>query len=245
MIGTGAALLGSAIIGGGASLLGGATSSKAATSAANVQAQAARESALQQRQMFDQMRGDLRPYMDVGAGALNKMAGLYGIGNGGRADFSDFTASPDYQFALDQGNKMLNRTAAAKGQLVSGNALLAAQKFGQGLATQQYGNYFSRLSGMAGMGQNAAAGVGAAGIQTGRGIGEAITGAGQATASGIVGSANAWGGALNSIGGMPNSMLQNYTLMNYLNRGSGSAYGSNGMGWAPGPNGGDISPMFS
>lgn len=43
-----------------------------------------------------------------------------------------------YKFALDQGNQAINRSAAAKGMLGSGNVLAELAKYGQGLASQQY-----------------------------------------------------------------------------------------------------------
>ena len=56
--------------------------------------------------------------------------------------------SPAYQFALDQGNQAINRSAAAKGTLNSGNVLAELAKYGQGMASQEYGNQFNRLQGL-------------------------------------------------------------------------------------------------
>lgn len=56
--------------------------------------------------------------------------------------------TPGYQFALNQGNEAINRSAAAKGQLNSGNVLAELAKFGQGMASQEYGNQVNRLSGL-------------------------------------------------------------------------------------------------
>jgi hypothetical protein len=51
-----------------------------------------------------------------------------------------------YKFALNQGNEAVNRNLAAKGLLKSGNRLSELTKFGQGLASQQYGAEADRLS---------------------------------------------------------------------------------------------------
>ena len=51
-----------------------------------------------------------------------------------------------YKFAFNQGNEAINRNLAAKGLLKSGNRLAELTKFGQGLASQQYGAEFDRMS---------------------------------------------------------------------------------------------------
>ncbi len=54
-----------------------------------------------------------------------------------------------YKFAFDQGNQALQRSAAARGMTGSGNTLAELMKYGQGYASQQFGNYADRLSGLA------------------------------------------------------------------------------------------------
>lgn len=51
-----------------------------------------------------------------------------------------------YKFAFNQGQEALNRQLAAKGLLNSGNRLYELTKFGQGLASQQYGAEMDRLA---------------------------------------------------------------------------------------------------
>ena len=58
---------------------------------------------------------------------------------------SSITSTPGYEFAYNQGLEAVNRTAAAKGQLGSGNRLYDLTKYGQGLASQTYGNTISQL----------------------------------------------------------------------------------------------------
>ena len=55
---------------------------------------------------------------------------------------SMFQANPGYQFALEQGQQGLARQAAAGGRAASGGALMASQKYGQGLANQEYNNWY-------------------------------------------------------------------------------------------------------
>jgi len=51
-----------------------------------------------------------------------------------------------YRFRFNQGQQALERSAAAKGMLNSGNTLAALADYGQGAASQEYGNEFNRLS---------------------------------------------------------------------------------------------------
>lgn len=208
MIGTGAAILGSAALG-----LGGAyLSSNAAKDASKAQDRAGRRAEAQ-----------FAPFTKLGQGAVTTLGQLFGIGaNGqqtGSADFSSFFESPDYKFAFDEGRRALEFSNAAKGQLMSGNNMRDLTEFGQGMATQNYGNYFQRLMQMAGMGANAAGGQA-----------QQIGNQGQAQASGIVGSAN----AINSgITGAGNNLLMAQMLQN---QGNSSAYnnsGGFGNSWTP------------
>jgi hypothetical protein len=150
----------------------------------------------------------------------------------GSPNFAPFMNSPDYQFAVQEGQKALDRTAAARGQLVSGNQLRAAERFGQGLGTQQFGNYFNRLMSMSQLGLNAAAGVGSAGTSAAGQIGQSQMAAGQAGASGIVGAANAFNSGLSGVSNSLTGGVNNLMLMNMLgNRGgSASAYQPAGGG---------------
>jgi hypothetical protein len=51
---------------------------------------------------------------------------------------------PGYQFRLDEGQKGIERTAAARGGVLSGAAVKAAERFGQDYASNEYGNSFNR-----------------------------------------------------------------------------------------------------
>jgi hypothetical protein len=61
-------------------------------------------------------------------------------------DFSmqDFTTDPGYAFRMSEGLKALDRQAAARGGLISGGALKAAERYGQDLGSQEYTNAFNR-----------------------------------------------------------------------------------------------------
>lgn len=54
------------------------------------------------------------------------------------------TMDPSYQFRLSQGQQALENSAAARGGLLSGNTGRALQDYGQGAASQEYGNIWDR-----------------------------------------------------------------------------------------------------
>jgi hypothetical protein len=89
---------------------------------------------------------------------------------------SDFQTDPGYAFRMSEGMKGLERSAAARGGLMSGGTLKGIQRFGQDLASQEYQNAFNRyqsnraaqlnpLQSLAGVGQTSANTLGAAGTQ--------------------------------------------------------------------------------
>lgn len=61
-------------------------------------------------------------------------------------DPSKVQQTAGYKFALDQGNQEINRSAAAKGMLGSGNVLAALAKYGQDMASKQYDTEANRLA---------------------------------------------------------------------------------------------------
>ncbi|MGJ0454172.1 MAG: hypothetical protein ACR65T_13235 [Methylocystis sp.] len=104
------------------------------------------------------------PYTQATSGAPGMQANALGLGGaaGNEAATNAFQAGPGYQFALGQGLEALNRNAASRGMLASGNNTQDILKYSQGLANQEYGNWQDRLGNFSGMGLNAAQG------QTGR-----------------------------------------------------------------------------
>jgi hypothetical protein len=142
------------------------------------------------------------------------MAGSSGSPQAG--NMSRFFTSPDYQFRLNEGQRDIGNSFAARGGAASGNALRALTQFNQNTASGEYGNYVNRLMQMSGLGQ-VATNNGANAVQNGvNGMSQANTQQGDARASGIMGTAN---GISSSI----NSGLNNYMLYRggYFNRPAG------------------------
>lgn len=174
-----------------------------------------------QTAMYEQSRADFAPYRESGTANLNQLNTLLGIGgNSGAADYgrfktADFTPAdfeagkdPGYAFRLSEGLKGLDRQAAARGGLISGNALKAASGFAGEQASQEYTNAFNRFQTIRGntlspfqsgaaAGQSAAAMQGASNTAFGNAGANAAAGFGQ-------GATNAYGalgtGTYNALG---------------------------------------------
>ena len=201
----------------GASLGGGLDAAGAAQDAAKTQADAANRAADLQRQTYQEQTALNAPWREAGLTGQNRLMELLGLGgNAGAAgygkyaqDFSmkDFQQDPGYAFRLSEGQKSLDRQAAARGGLISGGALKAATRYGQDMGSQEYGNAFNRYqtnrtnqlqplgnlmaSGQAATNQQAAQ-AGQYGVNAGNLMGQA----GQATAAGQLGAATTFGNAL-------------------------------------------------
>ena len=203
------------------SAVGGLIGGSASKSAANTQAAAADRAAQLQHEQFLKQIELQEPFRQGGLRSMNELQRQLGIaGDPTSAGYGslmrnfgtqDFQADPGYGFRMSEGLKALDRQAAARGGLISGAALKAAQGYGQDLASQEYQNAFNRyqanrgsiygmLSGQQGVGQAATNAIGQAGQNYATGAGEAYQGAANARASGYMGQANAYGGALNQMG---------------------------------------------
>ena len=179
----------------GSSLL----SSNAAGEAADTQAGAADRASALSNEQFRQTREDQLPFLQAGVRALGKLEGA--------ADYtpfgmSQFQADPGYAFRLSEGQKALDRSAAARGGLISGGALKAATRYGQDMGSQEYTNAFNRyqaerqarlgpLQSLAGVGQTTANQLGSFGAANANTMGNYMTGGAAAQAAGQVGQANA------------------------------------------------------
>jgi hypothetical protein len=104
---------------------------------------------------------------------------------------------PGAQFRLQQGNQALQNRQLAGGNFMSGAGVKAAQRYGQNLASQEFGSAYNRLAGLSSQGQNAAAGQASFSGQGAQNIGNTLTGIGNVQAAGTIGASNAWGNAIN------------------------------------------------
>lgn len=230
-VATGTAILGAAAIGAGASYLGSRNAASASRDAARTQADAAARAGDLQYAATQQQIALSEPYRETGTAAMNRLAAMTEPGGEFYAPFSqtDFRQDPGYAFRLKEGMKGLNASAAARGGLISGNALRAAMGYGQEMGSQEYTNAFNRyyaersnrmdpLKFLSAQGQAAAAGQ-AANIGTGAAnTANLMTGGANALAAGQIGAANAFSSGLTGIG----NAAQTGALMSMYNR---SSYG--------------------
>jgi hypothetical protein len=211
----------------GSSLFG----SSAASKAANAQAAAADRATQLQREQFERQVELQAPFRDVGVRALPELEAASRYTPFG---MSEFQADPGYGFRLAEGQKALDRQAAARGGLISGGALKAAQRYGQEMGSQEYTNAFNRyqterqarlgpLQSLAGVGQSSVGQLGQAGQAMATGVGEAGAAAAQARASGYMGGANALSQGLSSYMGYSQGQDRNALLSRAIG-GGGMAY---------------------
>lgn len=223
------AIVGSAYIGSQAAGQAAGAQADAASQSAAMQKQIASEQVALQREQFNRQVELQEPWRKAG---VNALAELQGASRYTPFGMDQFQADPGYAFRLSEGQKALERQAAARGGLISGSALKAASRFGQEMGSQEYMNAFNRyqaerqarlqpLQSLAGVGQTATQALGAAGQQFasgasgalgayGAGAGEALTSGAAARASGYVGQANAITGGLGTY-------LNYNQSQNYLN----------------------------
>ena len=92
-----------------------------------------------QNMLLAQLQGG--PYASAKFGGVEGYDPASAMRNFGAGDFQ---ADPGYAFRLSEGLKGMNATAAARGGLLSGNALRAGQEYGQQMGSQEYQNAFNR-----------------------------------------------------------------------------------------------------
>ena len=250
-----APVVGAALIGGAAAIGGGVMAAKGAKSASKVQAQAARDATAAQERALERQTELQQPFRQAGLTAQNEIMQLLGIG-GDRAaagygsmaqpfGTQQFQQDPGYAFRQSEGMKALERSAAARGNFMSGSTMKGIQRFGQDLASQEYQNAFNRyqversarlnpLQSLMGSGQSAANVLTGAAGQMGQNEASNIYNAGQARASGYIGSANALNTALGQISSyaaetpMRNAMIKYYAENTPGSIGGGSPGGGFG-----------------
>lgn len=197
----------------------------AAQQAAGTYASSADRATNLQQQMFERQVALQEPWRQAGQQALNRLVPLatkykpFGM--------QQFQQDPGYAFRLSEGMKALNQQAAARGGLMSGNALRAAQQYGQGLASQEYQNAFNRyltereaqlnpLQSLAGVGQTGVSNLGAAGQQYASNVGNIVMGAGAAQGNALLAAAQARGSAYKGIGQTLGGVFGQPETQNYL-----------------------------
>jgi hypothetical protein len=238
------AIVGTAVLGTVASSKASSAQQSAANRATDVAAETADQQVALQREIFEKQTELQAPFREAGLAGQNRLMELLGIGGTkgapgyGRyatAEFGadKFKADPGYAFRMAEGMKALERSAAARGGLLSGATLRGTQRFGQDLASQEYQNAFNRFQAeragtlnpfqaLAGTAQSGANVLGQQAGQMGTNISNALGSYGSAAQGNIIGSGNAqasgYMGMANAIGGGVGQGINFYQNQQLLNR---------------------------
>ncbi len=219
--------IGSALIGSNAAGNAANAQTQAANHAADLQKQEADQALAFNQKVFDTNQSNAAPWIKAGQQAVGNLTQL------GQQPFQAPTGAteqndPGFQFRLQQGQQALERSAAARGGVLSGGTAKAIARYGQDYASNEYGNVYNRAltqyqipwnqqASLAGLGQTSAGQAANSANQSastnanialtsGQQQGNAIQNAGAATASGYVGSGNAWSGALGNLSNLGSTL---------------------------------------
>lgn len=225
-----AAVVGAGI---GGSLLSSNASKSAANTASNAQSSASNAAIAQQNAQFQALQQSLSPYVNAGTGALTGQQNLLGLnGNGAQQSAIDgITNGAQYKSLQTAGNNALLQNASATGGLRGGNIQGGLAQFNQSLLAQQIQQQYANLGGLTSIGQNAAAGVGNAGMSNANQISGLLQQGGAAAAGNALAGGAANAGLYNSLGsavgtyaGLGGFGSQPGNLVNYQSASAGGLF---------------------
>jgi len=198
---SGAALAGIAV--GGATLISGMAQADAASSAAATQAGSAQAGIDEQRRQFDAVQKLLAPYTQAGPGALEAQQSFLGLKGpeAERAAIERISGGETFKALTQQGENALLQRASATGGLRGGNIQGALAQFRPQLLSSLIDQQYGRLGGMTALGQQSAAGVGTAGLQTGVNVANLLGQQGAAQAGAEIAQGKAFGAIPAAISG--------------------------------------------
>lgn len=238
------------IIGGVMSMSAASKAAKASQKAAETQAASADKATELQREIWQKQLELQQPFYEAGLTGQNALLQYLGLGGDPNAPSygmgmrpftgADLASEPGYQFRLGEGINALNRTAAARGGLMSGRALKEAARYGQDFASNEYQNAYNRywntrnqmlnpMQSLLGQAQTSAGALGQAGQNYATQAGQNMMAGANARASGYIGSANA---LAQGLGGMYKGLqggidaYQQYQQPNPYTFGSGGYFGA-------------------
>ena len=198
---SGAALAGIAV--GGSTLISGMMQADAASSAAGLQGAAAQAGIEEQRRQFDTVQKLLKDYTEAGPEALAAQQTLLGLKGpeAERAAIERISGGETYKALAAQGENALLQQASATGGLRGGNIQAALGQFRPQLLSSLIDQQYGRLGGMTSLGQASAAGVGAAGMQTGANVSNLLGQQGAAQAGAEIAQGKAFSAIPSAISG--------------------------------------------
>jgi hypothetical protein len=175
----------------------------AAESAAAAQTGAAQQGIEEQRRQFDAVQKLLAPYVSAGTPALEAQQAFLGLRGpeAERAAIERIKGGETFQALAGQGEEALLQRASATGGLRGGNIQGALAQFRPALLSSLIDQQYGRLGGMTALGQQSAAGVGAAGQQTGVNVANLLGQQGAAQAGAEIAQGKAFGAIPAAISG--------------------------------------------
>lgn len=189
--------------------------SEASSNAADSQERAAKNATALQKYMYETSRADYAPWREAGANAITDLTEKIRLGPG------IYSESPGYDFRLSEGQKAIERSAAARGNVLSPATSKALIRYSEDYATNDYDNFLARYyqsltpsQSLAGLGQTATAGTTQSGMNAANQMSQAALAAGNAQAAGYINSANAITGGINS---MANNAIAGYNAWRQYN----------------------------
>lgn len=159
-----------------------------------IRKQADRDLAMRER-MYQEDIARQEPFRQAGMTSVNRLMELYGPGGAytKTPTMQDLMQDPGYAFRLSEGEKALARMQAARGQYLGGGAIRAGTRFGQEMASQEFGNMYERLMNQRAAETNALLNLGRYGPEAAAqlGVGGRALAQGAAAAYGDIGAAQA------------------------------------------------------
>ena len=188
-----------ALVVGGSQLVGSYMGAEASKEGAGIQAEAAQAGIQEQRRQFDALQALLKPYTEVGVPALEAQQAFLGLKGpeAEQAAIERIRGGETFQALAQQGEEALLQRASATGGLRGGNIQGALAQFRPELLSSLIEQQYGRLGGLAKIGQASAAGVGAAGMESGTNVSNLLAQQGAARAGGVLGEAKAYGQLFN------------------------------------------------
>lgn len=171
--------------------------------------------------LFNPDAGPIGGTYGDGQGQTNAFASLT-PGGPGMTQSRGFTATPGYQYQVNEAETGVMNRLNALGLMGSGAALKELTKVRSGLAGAEYGNYLNRISSLAGMGQTATNQQAAREMTTAQNVGAVTLNTGQNRASSMLAQQGAWNNALGQLTAPAGPVVNAFNGMNW-----GGGFGNN------------------
>lgn len=143
-----------------------------------------------------------RPYAEAGELSLEQQMALSGMSGqeAQREAIAAIEGGQEFQYLTRQGEDAILKNASATGGLRGGNTQEALAQFRPHILSSLINDQYARLGGVTSLGQNAASGIGNAGLQTGQNISNLYQQQGAASAGAVLAKGKVWGDTMSSIG---------------------------------------------